>query len=138
MEIIDITKFVTLVLAISLASERLVTIFKTLLPWLASPPNPAQPVELSSETTRRVIVLLLAILCSWFTSAIINGWHPWFVTITGVVKSASTILLGFLASAGSSFWSSILGYTKAVKDIKTQKLLQESLHTNSLLASIKK
>ena len=61
--ITEITKLVSIILAISLASERLVTFLKTLIPWLAEPaptvPS-ATPILPKDDKARRVTVMFIA------------------------------------------------------------------------------
>jgi hypothetical protein len=138
MDITTLTKLVSIILAISLASERLVTLIKTLIPALASPAAvagaPTPTVVTNWEKWRQVIVMLIALVACWVSATLLNsGFHPF-----GDYKVTPDIgipvwIIGVLASAGSAFWTSILGYTRAVKDISTQQSLQEKMKTNAQL-----
>ncbi len=133
MDISIIMKLVSIILAISLASERLVTFIKTLVPALNTPdPAPVPPYS-TQEKTRRFAVMILAFLTGW-GAAILMGkdadpfgklnvgsdalpiWIPYFI-------------IGLMASGGSAFWAKILEYIKAVNEIKGQFATQEKMNT---------
>lgn len=118
---IDIlSTFIALILAISLAAERLVSILKTFFGWLDEKKGNA-----GAEKRRRVAVLLIAFLAAWITGAFLTEGGEWDLFGSIVVSDNHTLpvwLVGFLASGGSAFWSNILGYTKAVKDIRKEQL----------------
>ncbi len=132
MSIEDITALSTLLVAIGLASERLVTIVKTFLPeHLAkerkSDKEVVDPVE---DRMRRIGVLLIAYLAAWITTSFLasGGFDPFGEIVFGSENSTSipVFLIAFLSMGGSAFWSNIIGYTSAIKDIrKQQKEIQE-------------
>lgn len=119
----DLTKLVTLILAISISGERLVTFLKTLIPWLSSPPPSPTGRVGTSEVIRQVVVMIIAFLACWLTAEIADVSTP--------IKPS---LLGLLASGGSAFWTNILSYVKGVKDIKTQEGLQAKIQTANTIA----
>jgi hypothetical protein len=120
-----LTTLLTVVLAVSLAGERLVTYVKTMIPWLAEEQKTeAKEVDLTRDRNRRVIVLLLALAASWLAASFLVE-EAWTVAAlwgkVPIASSNATIpvpLLGLLASGGSAFWNNILGFTKAAKDTK--------------------
>jgi hypothetical protein len=142
MNINDLSEMTTILLAISLASERVVTILKTTFPvWLADEKKTeAQEVDLVADKNRRLMILFISFLTSWFAASFLAD-VPGLVnqelfgaegsTFLGYIKFGDTqlptFILGLLASGGSSLWSNVLGYTKAVKDVQTQRKASEGL-----------
>jgi hypothetical protein len=118
---IDIlSTFVALILAISLAAERLVSILKTFFKWLDE-----KKANAGAEKVRRIVVLVIAFLAAWITAAFLTEGGGWSLFGSIVVSDGHTLpawLVGFLASGGSALWNNILGYTKAVKDIRKEQL----------------
>ncbi len=129
----NIIKLITLILAISLAGERLVTFLKTLIPWLAGDPNATQPDTSGLEISRKVILMVLAFLSCWLTAYLVK------MKMDDAQKALlpDDAVLGLLASSGSAFWTTILGYTKAVRDIKIQQQQQEKVNTDNVKPSAK-
>jgi len=117
-----LTQLVTLILAISIAGERLVTFLKTLIPWLASPP-PSATAAIKDDIARQVTVMIIAFLACWLTAE-----------IAGVDTIIKPPILGLLASGGSAFWTNILSYVKGAKDIKTQQGIQAKIQTANTIA----
>lgn len=108
-----------LLLATSLAAERLVVIMKTIFHTLAEE-NSQDPTGRSvREKGRRITVQMLAFLASYMTLALV------FSTVDPLarIKIGPTTyylgLLAFLGSGGSAFWSGVVGYVRAAKDVKT-------------------
>ena len=118
----NLSAFAVILFSISLASERLVTIMKTLFPRLADEKeNEAQQTDLVRDRPRRFTVQIIAIISSWITSAFLaKGGFDLLgsVELVKQMPSIPVIVLGILASGGSSLWNNILLYTKAVKDIR--------------------
>jgi hypothetical protein len=108
-----------LLLATSLASERFVTVVKTLCPWLAvEKTSESQAVALRADRSRRLTVLALAFLGSYVTLGLLYGhWGAGFAVPVGD-GSYPLVALAFLASSGSAFWTGVVGYVKQVKDTK--------------------
>lgn len=143
MTINDLSELATTLLAISLASERVVTILKTTFPvWLADEKKTeAQEVDLVADRSRRLLVLFISFLASWITAAFLadnpdgKDWIDlnFFGSISfgkGNATNFPVWIMGLLASGGSSLWSNLLGYTKAVKDVQTQRKASEGLQFN--------
>ncbi len=106
---------VAILVALSVASERLVEIIKGMIPFLANKieDNPAK------ERWRKVVLQVLAvgagIFTAWLAKDVINAAFPnW--GFQGIWA------LGLLASGGSGFWNSIAAYLLKVKDIKGVEL----------------
>jgi hypothetical protein len=125
---------IPLLLAISLASERLVTIIKTMIPWLAKETKTqAMEENLEGDRARRLIVQAIAIGTSWLTVGLsFSHWKPWDTVSVGG-SSYAVIALALLGSGGSALWNNLLGYTKAVKDVRTVEKASLSLdyHTQA-------
>ena len=138
--ITEISKLVSIILAISLASERLVVFLKTLIPWLADKPATDQSVYPKNDTVRRIIVMLIAFLAAWLTSGFLaEAGKPFGF---GYIKISDQLFLpcgimGLLASGGSAFWTNILAYTSAAKDINNQKVVQEKVNTKSQIQAFR-
>lgn len=137
MDINMLIKLITIVLAVSIASERLVTFLKTLIPKLGSnSADPAAPLPAKLEGIekwRQISVMLIAFLAAWLTSSFLKDGHfdPWGTYDIGPPKTEISVwIIGLLASGGSAFWTNLLGYVRAIKDISTQKSLQLKMTTN--------
>jgi hypothetical protein len=105
---------VSLLVVLSIASERLVEIVKGLSTWLNE-----ERQDPRQEGWRKAALQFLAVVAGIVTaflgqpaiqSAGIQGWD----TPTAVLG------LGLLASGGSGFWNSILAYMKNVKDLNKE------------------
>ncbi|PWK80180.1 hypothetical protein LX99_00644 [Mucilaginibacter oryzae] len=139
MDISAITKLISVILAISLASERLITLVKTNFSWLQEPPPTVPPVNDGKEKTRRSALMIIAFIVSWVTARYSNGEHGFFETFW-LGKDDTHIpvaLIGLMASGGSAFWTNLLGYVSAVKDVNKQKSQQETLNTSAQLSAFK-
>jgi hypothetical protein len=135
----DITKLISLILAISVAGERLVMLFKTQFPWLAGAPNATQAADPNVEKKRKVILMLLSFVCCTLTAILLaasNGY--WYINLGGSIGEVTVFLFGLLGTGGSAFWTSILGYVKSVDDIKVQQKLQKVMETQEMRFSINK
>jgi len=110
----------TLLLATSLATERLIAIVKTAVPWLATENTTAErEVDLNADKQRRLILQGLAVVASYVTvSLVFDTWCPWKKVELGEWSYYQGVL-AFLGSAGSAFWAGVVGYVKEVKDAKT-------------------
>lgn len=109
----NLISLVTLLIALSVASERLVDIIKNAIPWLNEKKN-----DPTKEGWRKAMLQTMAVFAGIVTaflakpaiSDIISG--PWD-TVPGLLA------LGLLASGGSGLWNSVLTYLLKVKDIKS-------------------
>lgn len=119
-----ISELVAVVLATSLTTERLVVMIRTpqkflwIIPlgqWLNNE-NKDHPEQ---DGPRRLVVQLISFLCALFTVGwlAVGGWNP-LASITIASRTLPLWLLAILATGGSSFWKNLLGYTKAVRDIR--------------------
>jgi len=102
-----LTTIVSLLVALSVASERLVEIIKGLVPWLNE-----QRANSTEEGWRKAALQLLAVAAGFAT--------VWIAPTNAGVPAdfMGKLALGLLASGGSGFWNSILTYVTKAKDIK--------------------
>ena len=104
-----LTTIISLLVALSIASERLVDIIKGLVPWLNQ-----QRLKSVEEGWRKAALQLLAVGAGITTAWLASPVVPDFIPHDFIGKLA----LGLLASGGSGFWNSILTYVTKAKDIK--------------------
>jgi hypothetical protein len=124
----SLSSLLALILAISLASERLVTIVKTALPWLNTPARTVTGEEDDeADRPRRLLLQLLALAGAWVTSWLVATGDALQVSdlLLGKVpytdgKSLPVWLVAVLGSGGSAFWAQILAYTRAAREIRQQ------------------
>jgi hypothetical protein len=103
---------VSMLIALSIAAERLVEIVKGLVPMLNQ-----QQADPQRETLRQTILQFMAVVAGIVT-ALVSQPIVREVFPTLEVNLLTLIALGFLVSGGSGFWHSIQGYVNAVKDVK--------------------
>jgi len=104
-----------LLLALSVASERLVEIIKGLIPWL----NTANS-DPKAEARRKVVLQILAVAVGIATAALAytSGSLPEGSLPPGWNTPIGIITVGLLASGGAGFWNAILSYVLQVKELK--------------------
>ncbi len=110
---------VTLLIALSVATERFVEIVKGFVPWLDE-----ASLNRRREAHRRAWLQILAAtggvgitVVTWpVVSEVIGeaGTGP----ATPSINWPTVLALGFLASGGSGFWNSILTYVTSMKELK--------------------
>ena len=78
--------------------------------------------------SRRLVIQLLSFFCALATVGWLVGDGNWTATDSIIIggQAYPPWLLAILASGGSSFWKNILGYTKAVRDIRIEAKKQMS------------
>lgn len=99
--------FVGLMLALSIASERLVEIIKGFIPYLNNtnlPPN--------QEAIRCSLIQIMAVFAGVLTSFLAKESLP------ADINNLSIFVIGLLASGGSGFWNAILTYVTNIKQLK--------------------
>ncbi len=113
------TEIIAFILGVSLASERLIELLKTLFPGLAYQHSltDENTENIFSEKSRRIAIQLVSVLCGYVTAAILADTWTGNYTFDNGTK-INVFVLGVLASGGSVFWTQILGYSKALKDLK--------------------
>jgi hypothetical protein len=106
---------VAMLVAVSLASERLVEIVKGLVPWLS-----VQHSDAAIERRRHVCVQLLAMLAGACTAMLaLPVLRP---SMAGLPDPIIVIGVGVLASGGSGLWNTFLTYFLKLKDIKSAEV----------------
>lgn len=133
----SLAALLALLITLSLAAERLVGFIKNLPyvgPWLqADNPNP------DLDGLRRVVLQVLAVgagmLTAWLAAGVLPVIKGTFVNGPDTL-ARSLWLLGLLASGGSGFWTSILGYVSSIKDIKKTEAIGARVQTAANVAAI--
>ena len=105
----ELTAMVSLIAALSIASERLVEIIKGYCPYLDQ-----QKEDPKEEGKRRSNLQMLAVASGIVTALLARDYVP--PQLSDPSKGWSIIGLGLLASGGSGFWNAILTYLLKVKD----------------------
>lgn len=117
---------VALLVALSVASERLVEIIKGFIPYLER-----KLEEGSAEEGRRsAIIQIMAVGSGIFTAWLASDYLPKDVLGATLGDAWSILGLGLLASGGSGFWNSVLTYVTKVKDIKKAEAKVEAIEAN--------
>jgi len=109
MGLTELTALVSLIAALSIASERLVEIIKGYCPSLDQ-----QKEDPKEEGKRRSNLQMLAVASGIVTALLARDYVP--AQLSDPSRGWSIIGLGLLASGGSGFWNSILTYLLKVKD----------------------
>ena len=109
MDTTNLTAIISLLVALSVASERLVEIIKGLFPVI-NQENPDPKKEGWRKTFLQFLALAAGIATAWFASPVVPGnlLHGF----------SGNLVLGLLASGGSGFWNSILTYANKAKELK--------------------
>ncbi|KAI9134863.1 hypothetical protein [Acaryochloris sp. CCMEE 5410] len=102
-----IVEVIGFILALSIASERLVEIIKGILPWLNEEKSTPK-----KEGIRRSLLQILAVFSGVLTAFLSKD------TLPVDIDNLSFVVLGLLASGGSGFWNAILTYLLEVKNLK--------------------
>ena len=111
MDATNLTAIVGVILALSIASERLVEIIKGFIPGLDK-----QDSDPKAEGRRRSYLQILAVLSGVLTAFLARDYIP--PEIAKPTESWAILGLGLLASGGSGFWNSVLTYVTKAKDLK--------------------
>ncbi|MFW9878570.1 MAG: hypothetical protein ACFFG0_36275 [Candidatus Thorarchaeota archaeon] len=110
------TSIVMTIIALSVASERLVEIIKGFIPWLERK-NDDKRKEGFRRAFLHCIAVISGVVTAYLASPAIEGILPKTFDYT-----RSWLALGLLASGGSGFWNVVLSYLGKVKDIKKIEL----------------
>lgn len=121
MDAAKLTAIVTLILALSVASERLVEIIKGFIPMLDKP----NTTDEKAEARRRSYLQILAVVSGVLTAYLASDYLPAEIATSASGKNWSIVGLGLLASGGSGFWNSILTYVTQLKDIKKLEVAEK-------------
>ena len=112
----NLTGLVSLILALSIASERLVEIIKGFVPMLNKAISSSDDKSRNAEGRRQAYIQILAVVSGIFTAYLSRNYIP--QEIAAPTETWTVLGLGLLASGGSGFWNSVLGYVTKLKDIK--------------------
>ena len=119
MDLNNLSEIVAVILALSIASERLVEIIKGLIPFLTQ----EHTTDPRKEAWRRAALHILAVVAGIVTARLAQPVIP---TKPGALSSDFSFLaLGLLASGGSGLWNSVLTYFLRIKDIKELDLKEK-------------
>jgi hypothetical protein len=116
MDATKLTAIVGVILALSIASERLVEIIKGFIPDLNK-----QDADPKAEGRRRSYLQILAVFSGVLTAFLARDYIP--PEIAKPTESWSILGLGLLASGGSGLWNSVLTYVTKAKDIKRDQAI---------------
>jgi len=106
-----LASLLSIVLALSVATERLVEIIKGFMPGLDQPKeDPRQ------ESRRRSYLQIMAVIGGVITAYLSRDALP--TEIPFFQHDFGLVCLGLLASGGSGFWNAILTYTAQAKELK--------------------
>ncbi|MCB2205755.1 hypothetical protein KQI65_13500 [bacterium] len=116
MVLTQLSDLILFLVALSIASERLVEIIKGLTPFLRDKAEDARV-----ESWRVVVLQLLAMASGIFTA------HLTMPAAAEILPESWTsfpgiLALGLLASGGSSLWNAVLGYVSSVKNAAKLKV----------------
>src|SRR5205823_3175136 len=128
MDTTKLTTVISLLVALSIASERLVDIIKGLVPWLNQ--QRRKPAE---EGWRKAVLQILAVIAGITTAWLASAAIPKGVGIPD--DWTGTLALGLLASGGSGFWNSILTYVTKAKDLKAAEAETRQIEVRAKRAS---
>jgi hypothetical protein len=133
----NIIALATFMIAIGAAAERFVTIFKAIIPWLNEEQKTSmETTDPKADSSRRKVVLLLAYIGAWLTASFLtesSGLNPMGYVKIGLLNIPASVV-AFLSMGGSAFWSSILKYASAVKDIKINQNADAALENRKKAA----
>jgi hypothetical protein len=116
-----VEQLLAFILALSLVTERIVAFLKQVIPALD---EAAGAVDLAKadggERGRRIAVQLIAVLAAG--GALLMMEASFTVHVAG--RPYPLWFLAILGSGGSSFWSQVLGFTRAARDLKRVATVQ--------------
>ena len=111
MDMTKLAAIVGLLVALSVASERLVEIVKGIVPSLTG-----KSEDKNKEGWRRAFNQLLAVGAGIATAFLARPVIP--LEALPATNTVAIIALGLLASGGSGFWNAVLTYVMQLKDIQ--------------------
>ena len=119
MDISKLAAIVSVLVALSVASERLVEIIKGFSTFLNQ-----ENSDKKKEGWRRAILQALAVVAGIITALLAQPAIK--AVVPGLSEHwAGIVALGLLASGGSGFWNAILAYVLNVKDIKKVEAVKQ-------------
>lgn len=111
-----LTLYVSLLIGMSVATERLVEILKGAVPQLYT-----KQADRRHESLRCIAVQLIAVACGALTALLAKDFLPPGRMQDVAGKPWGALGLGLLLSGGSGFWNSILTYLVGLKDLQKQE-----------------
>ena len=124
-----LNEFTALLLAVSLATERLIVLVRNLASTLGFKFLNEENTDERKESVRKLIVYLVSFICACFTAGFltdING-EGWCIFDSIQIRFGESsrevhlLLIALFATGGSSFWKNFNGYTKAVRDLRKEE-----------------
>src|SRR5690348_15016203 len=111
-----LTSLVTVLLALSVASERLVELVKGRIAWLdRQNPDP------NKERDRQFAIHITSVVAAAIVVALSRDYIGTTLKLPdGGLGIAQGTALAILASGGSSMWNSVLGYLYSIKNLKSE------------------
>jgi hypothetical protein len=106
----ELEQLVLLILAVSLAAERLVEIYKGYFKPGLSVEVPDDP---KAEAKRRANIATVSIIAG-ILSALLVGWAQQELP----ARIGFYTAIGIASSGGSAFWNSVVGYLSQLKSVK--------------------
>jgi predicted histidine transporter YuiF (NhaC family) len=149
MDVNKLTAIVTILITLSIASERLVEIIKGFIPFLNADTldNANNLINPNQEARRKAYVSILSVFCgiatAFLASPILAGIFKDMVAgsncqIAGLGENTPcgfdltgngillVLALGLLAAGGSKLWNSVLEYLLKIKDLKKAEANRET------------
>ena len=105
----QLENIITMLIAISIASERLVEIIKGYFPWL-NLENQDPVIEGRRKSALQILAVVAGIVTAFLTQPFVAGSFS-------AIKHPD-----LMASGGSAFWNVILNYLLQVKNLKKQQV----------------
>ncbi len=122
MDLTALTSFVALMLAVSVATERMVEVLKG---WFPNTKLFKADTDSTKEAHRCAWIHVLAGVCGLAVAAVgkidifqvlhIDSWAHTTALSIAFYRAASWSIIGILASGGSAFWNHALDLIKATK-----------------------
>jgi hypothetical protein len=117
-----LTAFLSAMIALSAAVERVVEIIKGMSRRLREDPDPRTDPQGKEAARRRLVLQVLAALAG-AAAALTIGPQNFLKTIPtegygSPVRWAAAIFIGLMASGGSAFWNHLLDIVGAIKNVK--------------------
>lgn len=122
MDISNVSTIVALLIALSIASERLVEIIKGYMPSLSTAKN-----NLADEGRRRATIQFIAVAAGIATTFLAAPALP---ENTIPDNWMAKLAVGLLASGGSGLWNSIQGYVLQAKEVKKAEVEEVKVRTD--------
>jgi hypothetical protein len=111
----NLSAVITVIIALAVATERLVEIIKGMVPWLDQ-----EKLEARIEARRRAALQLLAAAGGILVTLL--AWPVVRSLVPSTNQYSTIVALGLLASGGSGFWNAILSYVWNLKTLKSAEV----------------